>query len=370
MAEDSDSGEKTEAPTGRRTSEARADGMVGKSVELSQVCGIVAAFIALQALAPHLWQDLLIVFQGSLTFNAGEEPFTIELLRHQFYGIVRLVLPHIMLLMVLAGVAGGGVTAMQTKFLWSSKLLKPKFSHLNPITGIKRLFSIHNLVNVGKSILKLIIIAPIAYSAFFDLFPQLMGLMDVGIDFLLPFTSFAAAKVFWRIISLLLILAIADFIWQKYHTMKKLKMTKVEIKEEKKSVDGDEQTRLTMRSRALQRARDRMMQSVPKADVVVTNPTHLAVALSYKMAKGSAPKVIAKGRGFVAERIKEIAKQNGIPVIERKPLARALFKAVEVGQQIPYELYSAVAELLAYVYRLKGKRPFAASSSANNQRRV
>ena len=156
--------------------------------------------------------------------------------------------------------------------------------------------------------------------------------------------------------SFLFVLGILDLIWQKYNTKRQQKMSKQEVKDEKKSVEGDEQTKRKIVQIGMRRARDRMLANVPLADVVVTNPTHFAVALSYTNETG-APRVIAKGKNHLAQRIKKIAKENGVPVVERKPLARALFKSVEVGHEIPYELFKAVAELLAYVYRLKGKIP-------------
>jgi len=262
-----------------------------------------------------------------------------------------------MLIMLIAAVFGAGSMAVQTNFLWSWKLVKPKAMHLNPMKGLKRIFSINNSVNTLKQIAKLCIIFPIAWVAFFDLFPQLRDLMELNIHEILPFTAMAASYVFWKIMIWLLILAILDLIWQKFRNKKQLKMSKHEVKEERKSVEGDEKTRRRIMAIGLQRARERMMKEVPSADVVVTNPTHFAVALKYTMEAGSSPKVVAKGRGYLAERIKRIAKENGVAVIERKTLAQSLYKMVEVGQEIPYELFKAVAELLAYVYRIKGKTP-------------
>ena len=155
----------------------------------------------------------------------------------------------------------------------------------------------------------------------------------------------------------LLCLGIVDFLWNRYRTKKRLMMSKQEVKDEKKATEGDETMRRRIIAIGLQRARDRMFLAVPKADVIVTNPTHIAVALAYTAEAGSAPRVVAKGKGHIAERIKDLGRKHGVPIIERKPLARALFQTVEVGQEIPYELFKTVAEVLAYVYRLKGKFP-------------
>ncbi|MCB0324000.1 MAG: EscU/YscU/HrcU family type III secretion system export apparatus switch protein [Bdellovibrionales bacterium] len=357
MAEENDANEKTEAPTGRRISESRKQGQVGVSVDFSNVLNITGAFIALQYIGPALWRDMQMLLRGAFTSDLAKQTLSPHVLEAQVLGVVRLLLPEMMLLMLIAACCGAGCTAVQTKFLWSWHLIKPKMMHISPMKGIKRIFSMNNYINVFKQLVKLSIILPIAYFAFFDLFPQLRMLMDVSLDELLPFTAFAMSYIFWKIISLLFLLAVVDLIWQKYRNYKQLKMSKQEIKDERKAVEGDEATRRRIMAIGLKRARDRMMQAVPTADVVVTNPTHYAVALSYSMEPGTAPKVVAKGRGHVAKRIRELARQNGIPIVERRWLARTLYKSVEVNHEIPYELFKAVAELLAYVYRLKGRVP-------------
>lgn len=356
-AEENDTGQKTEQPTGKRKSQARSDGIIARSVDLSQVMGLIAAFLALQHLSPYIWHNLIILFNYCLSGELYAGKLDVPAVKQSFLIILRLFAPVIFLLFAIAAFFGAGCTAIQTNFLWSPKLFKPKFNMINPVAGIKRIISKQNVVNLIKQILKLAIIFPIAYQAFLKLFPGFFSLIDVPISDLLPFTSYAAGVVFWRIISLLFVLAIADYIWQRYTTRKTLMMTKVEIKEERKSIEGDEQTKVKIRARALQRARMRMMDAVKKADVVVTNPTHLAVALHYTMERGSAPKVVAKGRGHMAEKIKQVARTSGVPVIERKSLARALFRGVEIGQSIPYELYAACAEIYAYVFKLKRRPP-------------
>ncbi len=356
-AEDENGGEKTEKPSGKRISQARSQGTVAKSNDLSQVVGIIGAYIGLQYLTPLLWLDMQTVLRRSLT-SYTNTPLTQANLQSGFLGVLWLVGPEVLLLMVVAAFFGAGSMAVQTNFLFSTALLKPKWTHINPIAGIKRIFTVANLVNLLKAFAKLAIIGPVAYFAFAHLFPQLIGLMDAPLDHLLPFTSFATTYIFRRVMQLLLLLAILDYAYQWWSTNRQLKMTKVEVKEEQKAVEGDEATKMAIRSKALTRARQRMLKAVRTADVVVTNPTHLSVALSYDLKPGAAPKVVAKGRGYMALRIREIAQEAGVPIVERKPLARALFKSVEVDQVIPYELYAAVAELLAYVYRLKGRNPF------------
>lgn len=367
MADESDSGEKTEEPSGRRKSESRKEGQVGISPDFSNVVGIIAAFVALEHLSSWLWSSLVLVmhlcFSGSITANQ----LTIQSVNKEGVFMLYLLAPPLLILMVVAAFFGAGCSALQTNFLWSWKLIYPKMFHINPISGIKRIFSITNLVTLLKSIAKLCIILPIGYFAFMDQFPLMLSLMDTSITALLPTTASAASYIFWRIIWLLFVLGIVDMIWQKWRNYKQLKMSKQEVKDERKAVEGDEATRRKILSIGIKRARERMMKKIPTADVVVTNPTHYAVALAYSKIPGNAPMVVAKGRGFIAQQIKKIAAQYGIPIIERKTLARALYKMAEVDQQIPYELFKAVAELLAYVYRLRGNIPFKAKTAMNNQ---
>ena len=358
MAEEGDSGEKTEDPTARRRSQSRADGMVGRSVDLSNLLGLVAAYIGLQHISPMLWEDMQLVTRMSFTTQYFREPLTLVEAHNGFIGLLWIVLPEIILLMIISAFFGAGSTLLQTDFLWSWKLLKPRMKSIDPFAGISRIFSKNNAIQLAKSIAKLCIIGPIGYFAFIEFFPQLVGLMEAPLTDLIPFTAIATDHIFWQVVKFVTVVAILDLIWQKFKNKEDLKMSKHEVKDERKAVEGDEATKRRIRQLGMQRLRDQMFRSIPTADVVVTNPTHIAVALSYSGERGQAPRVVAKGKGYVAERIKRIAKQNGIPVLERKPLARALFKAVNIGQEIPYELYQTVAEILAYVYRIKGKQAF------------
>jgi flagellar biosynthesis protein FlhB len=368
MAENEEGGEKTEQPTGRRIGEARKEGQVGVSTDLSNVIGMIGAFWALQFIAPYLWDDLLLVTRGSFTSRYTTEILNAQIIKDQAISVMLVLLPEICVVVVAAAFFGAGCTLIQTNFLWSWHLVKPKMVHINPLSGIKRIFSANNAIHLLKDIAKLSIIGPIGYFAFFDFLPQFIGLINEKVSGLLPFAAMAMTEIFWKIMTLLIILAILDLIYQKWSVKKKLMMTKHEVKDERKAVEGDEGTRRRILSIGMRRIRERMMQQVKTADVVVTNPTHVAVALSYSRDMGSAPRVVAKGRGHLAERIKQIAREHGVPVIERKTLARALFKMAEVGQEIPYELYRAVAEILAYVYRLKGKVPDKARAAMHKKR--
>ena len=351
-----DSAEKTEEPTDKKRHESRSEGQVGQSSDLSNVFSISAAFLAFYIISTDVWDGLLLMTKLALSFSETSDKSDMRIFQAVSNPIRKLALP-LLLVMSSAALAGALCTLSQTKFLFTMKPLTPKLSKLNPITGLKKIFGAQNWFNLGKSIIKIMIIGPIGYFTFLEFFPTLMGLMDVPIHQHLSIGSVAITDSFVRIVGLLLVMGIIDLAWEKWRNLKKIKMSKQEVKDENKATMGDESVKRKIIAQGMQRIRQRMMQDVPKADVVVTNPTHIAVALSYSGENGKAPVVLAKGRGFVAQRIREIAKQNNVPVIERKPLARALFASVEVGKEIPYELFKAVAEVLAYVYKIKGKRP-------------
>jgi flagellar biosynthetic protein FlhB len=357
VADDEGSGEKTEKPTGKKLGQARSDGMVGVSADLSSVLSMTAAFYVFFYFSNEIWKSMLILLKSAFSFQDVDKQ-SIEIgIFHYISSPLRQLTPLIFFVMIAAAIFGSMSTLLQTNFLWSPKLFKPKFSHLNPINGIKKIFAISNFLNLLKSIAKIMIIAPIGYFSFMNFFPALLGLMSLPVSEFLPIGAGAIKDAFVKIMSLLFILAILDLAWQKWRTLKKLKMTKQEVKDEGKAAEGDQTTKRRILSLGMQRARQRMMKDVPKADVIVTNPTHISVALSYSGEPGTAPIVLAKGQGYVALRIREIAKENNIPIVERKPLARALFASVEVGKEIPYELFKAVAEVLAYIYRVKGRKP-------------
>ena len=206
---------------------------------------------------------------------------------------------------------------------------------------------------MDKAIVKLVLIIPLAYLALKGEADKMIQLIHTSLSKVFQFTGIEMEHLFWKIMYIQIAIAIFDYVWGKFQWFKSNKMTKEEVKDERKSVEGDETTKRKMIAKGLQRAAQRLKKSVPTADVVVTNPTHYSVALKYDRATMKAPQVLAKGSGFVALRIREIAKEAGVPVLERKPLARALYSSVEVGKEIPYELFKAVAEVLAYVYRLK-----------------
>jgi flagellar biosynthetic protein FlhB len=233
--------------------------------------------------------------------------------------------------------------------------MKLSLNKLNPITGMKKLASLKSLVELAKSILKITIVGGIAYAVVaseMQLFPSLIQTTVVDI---MLFIARVAFKIFFYVCLAMIVLAVLDFVYQRWQHEKSLRMTKQEVKDERKQSEGDPKVKARIRRIQIEMAQRRMMESIPQADVVITNPTHLALAIQFDAKQMIAPRVLAKGAGFIAERIKEIAREHHVPIVEDKALAQVMYKMVEIGDDIPVELYRAVAEILAYVYRLKGQ---------------
>lgn len=353
MSENSTPEERTELPSDRRMGDLRKEGQVHASNEVNQALSLITAFMMFQYMWTSLYTNLQIVLVHAYKMIARTEPFTVEELRQGFVGLLWLMIPTMLMFMIVIAAVASLSQMVQSKWNVKKKKIDFKLSHLNPINGIKRVFSINGLVNTGKALFKLAIIIPLAYFALKGFAPHMIMLVHLNVKEVFAFTGAGLHDLFWRIMYVLIAFAIFDWVWSKHRWMKQNKMTKVEVKDERKAVEGDESTKRRIINKGLQRIMQRLTQTVPKADVVVTNPTHYSVALRYDRGAMGAPTVVAKGKGFIALRIREIAKQNNIPVLERKTLARALFASVEVGGEIPRDLFKAVAEVLAYVYRLK-----------------
>jgi flagellar biosynthesis protein FlhB len=274
----------------------------------------------------------------------------IAIVRHGVFELAIIVMPLLLLFLVI----GLASNIMQIGFLFSSEAITPKFSKLNPITGFKNKFmSMRSLEQLVKTLVIMAIIIWVSYRAIMrelPVYPPLIG-SDVGVIVLTFFHS--SLRFLWDVLWIFIIIAAADFGFQKWQHSQDLMMTKQEVKDEYKQSDGNPLIKSRIRSIQIHMARRRMMRDVPKADVVITNPTHYAIALQYDRGKMIAPTVIAKGAGLVAAKIKEVARKASVPIIENKPLAQALHKSVDIGETIPETLYKAVAEILAYVYRLK-----------------
>jgi flagellar biosynthetic protein FlhB len=268
-----------------------------------------------------------------------------------FQSCLWLLMP-IFLPLLVAGVVGN---IAQIGFEIHTEPLAPKFSKLNPLAGLKRIFSLRGLVELVKSLLKIAFVAAIAGSVVSGYLAQFPTLVRGDLATIWDFTHTVAFQILFYVCLAMIVLAVGDYAYQRWQHEQSLKMTKQEIKDERKQSEGDPQIKARIRSLQRQAAYHRMIAEVPQADVVITNPTHLAVALRFDPAAMAAPRVVAKGADHIAERIREIARGHDVPLVENPALAQALYRTADVGDSIPIELYRAVAEVLAYVYRLKGK---------------
>ncbi|MCD6150659.1 MAG: EscU/YscU/HrcU family type III secretion system export apparatus switch protein, partial [Deltaproteobacteria bacterium] len=232
----------------------------------------------------------------------------------------------------------------------------PKFSKINMIKGFGRIFSLRSLVDLFKSLFKISVLGYASFTVYRAHFAEFFGLLNQPVVDIMQFLALVSFQLLWRCGLVLIGLAIFDYLYQRWEWTQDLKMTKDEVKDEFKQMEGDPQLKARIRSLQMAAARQRMMHEVPRADVVITNPIHLAVALLYDKKQSLAPVVVAKGAGVIAENIKKVARQHQVPVVENKPLARLMFKLVKVNEMIPADIYQSVAEVLAYVYRLKGKK--------------
>lgn len=353
-------GEKTEPATQKKLTDARKEGQVAKSREIANGLGLLALFLLIKLWVGRIGIQLMSVFPGiynripeTVTFwrgNMPERDITIAF-RILVWDTLLIIAPILIVGVVVAFVCD----IAQVKWQPTAKPLKPKFSKLNPINGVKRLFSANSLVELVKSIAKIGLILYICYSYLKDKWGLLFLIYDMPLMQAIGTVAEVVADLGIRISAVYMIIAFSDFAYQKVKFKNDMKMTKQEIKEEFKQQEGDPQVKGQIRQKMREASRRRMMQELPKADVVITNPTHYAVAIKYDPEVADAPIVIAKGEDYLAARIKEIARENQIEIVENKPLARMLYANVDIGQAVPPELYQAVAEVLAFVYRLQGK---------------
>jgi flagellar biosynthetic protein FlhB len=354
--------DKTEAPSSRRLEEAREEGRVVRSQELNTAVIILAGAYLLRGPGAQLFSALKNLLITTIRELPGNE-LSAEWLLKTSYSIGWQVLPSLGLILVGLLFTGVAVTVGQTQFLWATKKLGFDFNRVNPIQGFQRIFSSHGLIELLRSLLKLAWVSWFAYSFLRTNFPEFIALTQY--DMVSAVSRFVALSIelVIRVGSMYLVLAIADYVYQRWDLYKSLRMSKEEVKEEFKRSEGDPMLKSRVRNMQRQMARGRMMSNVSKAAVVVTNPTHLAVAIEYHEGM-SAPKILAKGPFRVAEKIVSIAKENNIPIVQNIPLARAMYKTIEIGQEISPDLYVAMAEVLAYVYRLRGKNQSPRPSSA------
>ncbi len=350
--------EKTEQATPKRRQESRKKGQVGKSKEISSIAVLCAGAVYLFFRAEHHTKELGQIMQRAFLdipgIAAGSQDL-FEYLCGKAQDLLLMLLPIMIVLSVVAILAN----VLQTGFLLSVEALTPSASKLNPISGLKRVFSLKSLVELAKSIAKLVIVGLVAFTTLKKVFPRLIPLTYQDPSSSLSLLGLESINVLFKCCWVILILALLDFFYQRWQHEQSIKMTKQEVKDENKQTEGDPMVKGRIRSLQREMAKKRMMAEVPKADVVITNPVRLAVALRYDPQKGLAPLVVAKGAQQIAARIREIAREHDVPVIENRPLAQNLYK-LELGDEIPAETYQAVAEILAYVYGLKKKGPPAA----------
>lgn len=354
MAEEEDDSQKTEDPSERKLSRAREKGQVASSQEVKSWVVLLAGAASILFMGPYIANQIRYIGIPFIE-NPHQIPADFESLRstltQSFLDSAWVLSPFLLLLLVLA-IAGN---VMQSGLIFAPEKIKPDISKISPMSGVKRIFSVKGVVEFLKSILKLILVATVAVGLTVPLLDDMALLPGASMGAILD--RIIDISIMISVTSAMVMTAIAglDFAFQKYQFTKSMRMTKQEVKDEHKQAEGDPQVKGRIRALRTQRARERMMANVPNADVVITNPTHYAVALEYKMEDMTAPKLIAKGVDSLALRIRAMAEEHEIPIIENPPLARALHAAVELDQEIPPEHFVAVAEVIGYVMRLKGK---------------
>lgn len=344
--------EKTEKATPKKRQDARKKGQVPKSNDVNTAIILLVVFLFLLFIGESFRDKLFDLL--TKTFN---EYMLIELsptsIRNVFNELtfegIKVVLP----IMLVAMVAGVFSSYIQVGSLLSTEAIQPKLSKLDPIKGFKRIFSVRAIVELLKSVLKITLVGTVVFTILWFNFDSLMLLSQKSVGASFVEIAKLTATMGIAVAIMLLFLSIPDYIYQRYDHEKNLRMSKQDIKDEHKNMEGDPRIKSKRRQKQMEMAMQRMMQEVPKADVVITNPTHFAVALRYDGESMAAPKIVAKGVDYMALKIKTIAKANDVITVENKPLARALYAQAEIGDEVPEDLFKAVAEVLAYVYRLK-----------------
>lgn len=358
FAKDGPGGEKTEPATAKKLSDARSEGQVCKSRELDQAATLVVLFLMLKIMVSFMGSNFLQIFRdiyNKIPQTVSEREFTsvvvMSYLQHAVIASIKLAGPFFAAGFVVAFL----VNLVQVKWKVSTKPLKPKPDKFNPINGFKRMFSKDSLFELVKSVAKIALISIIAYTTLRSRVEEIFLLYNITLKQAIAEIGTLVIDVGFRISLIYCIIGAVDYLYQRHKFNEDMKMTKQEVRDEMKNTEGDPQIKGKQRQRMQEASRRRMMQDVPKADVVITNPTHYAVALKYDAGTGTAPVLLAKGADLVAQRIKEIAKENHVEIVENKPLARMIYANVEIGREIPPELYQAVAEILAAVYRAQNR---------------
>ncbi len=358
FAKEGAGGEKTEPATEKKLSDARKEGQVAKSRELGQAMALLALFIILKIWSGSMGHNFINSFRANytrmkeMTTLVGGEISVKDfcrLLNSNILNMALIVAPVFIAAVIIAIV----VDIWQVKWQPTSKPLQPKFSKINPISGFKRIFSKEKLVDLLKSLVKLVLLGYLAWSTLKGQFSVLFALFDMDLMSAIKVIGDITINLGLKISAFYIVIGFADYGYQKWKFAEDMKMTKQEVKDEWKNAEGDPQIKGRQRQRMQEASRRRMMQAVPSADVVITNPTHFAVAIKYDVGVFDAPYVVAKGEDFLAARIKDRAAEAGVEIVENKPLARMLYYNVDLGAPIPPELYQTVAEILAAIYNAR-----------------
>ena len=361
FADDGPGGEKTEEPTSKKLEDARKDGQVAKSQEICNAVSLIALFLTLRFVGVYIGESFLNVIKyiygviPEFTELTGGYISTGDFVRILRFALLRIII----LLLPIFGV--GVVIALLTNILqvkWkvTSKPLQPKLNKLSPLSGIKKIFSKKKLVDLGLSIAKLLVIFGVVWNYINGMGGLISLLFDMQVNTGVGQICSIVVDLGFRISVVYLLVAVLDLIYQRWKFHKDMMMTKQEVKDEYKNSEGDPQIKGKIKQRMMEASRRRMMQAVPEADVVITNPTHFAVALKYDTDVADAPYVVAKGQDFLAQKIKEEARQAGVEIVENKPLARMIYHNVDIGGLIPPELYQAVSEVIAMVYNIRDRK--------------
>ncbi len=346
--------EKTEKATPKKRRDQRKEGNVLQSKEIVTAASVLGIFTAMRLLAGFMIKNILNYSADVFEHSAGYEVNT-DTIMPLVVDIMTVAVIVVMPICLIAMVLGIIPTVAQTRGLFTMKSLMPKFSRLNPLEGIKKLFSMQAIVGILKGLIEVIVVGVLVYNEVSDRLPRIIALMDAGIMQGIAYAALSIYDVVMLICIMLVFVAAGDFLFQWWQFEKKLKMSKQEVKEEYKQMEGDPQVKSKIKQRQQQMAQRRMMQDVPSADVVIRNPTHYAVALRYDQDKNRAPVVVAKGADYLALRIIDIAENHDVMCIENPALARAIYAQVDLQREIPVELYDAVAEVLLVVYKAKHK---------------
>lgn len=357
FAKEGQDGEKTEEPTAKKLEDARKKGQVMRSTEVVTAATLLAFFFMLKIFVGFIGNRFMTSFRQTIGFISDytSEPFTLNtartIIRGSFWDIIVAAFP----IMIVGFVVTIVTIVFQVKWKVTAEPLKPKFDKFNPVTGMKRLFSKDKIMDLFKSIAKVVILAYVVYSYLKNQWPLIYKMYSYTLPQAIAVIGDTVINVGIRISALFAMIAMFDLLYQKWKYHQDMMMSKQEVKDEYKNSEGDPKVKSQQKQRMQQASQRRMMRDLPNADVVITNPTHLAVAIKYDKDTNEAPVVVAKGADYLAQKIKDRARENAIEIVENKPLARMLYHNVEIGAEIPPELYQMVAEVLAYVYSLTGR---------------